>query len=176
MEAQTLIWNETNWFAIQTKPCQESLASLRVAKLEIEVFLPQVKRPKLVCGVSRLVIQPLFQGYFFARFIPSVFIDVVRFSWGVLRIVGTREFPVPVDAQIISDIQERVQPNGLIRLEASSLKAGDMVRIEQGPFGGFMGKVEREVDDGRRVAILLEAIHSARLLVERDWLAAVDNI
>ena len=176
MVTQTRIWNETNWFAIQTKPYQENLAAIKVAKLDIEVFLPRLKRPKLVCGASRIVVQPLFQGYFFARLVPSVFLDAVRFSYGVLRVVGTRQFPVPVDPSIISDIQDRVQPDGLLRIEPSCLKVGDTVRVEQGPFGGFMGKVEREADDGRRVTILLEAIQSARLLVESHWLVAVEKV
>jgi hypothetical protein len=36
----------------------------------------------------------------------------------------------------------------------------------------MVGEVEREWDNGRRVAILLEAIHRARVLVERDAVVA----
>jgi transcriptional antiterminator RfaH len=160
-----------HWFAIQTKPNEEDLAAAQTAKLEVEVFLPRIKRYKPVCGVSRRIIRPLFPGYFFARFVPEISMDSVRFSLGVLRVVGTRGLPVPIEPEIISGIRQRAQPNGLIKLDAQRFKPGDTVRIEEGPFGGFIGKVEQETDEGRRVAILLEAIYNARLVVERRSVA-----
>jgi hypothetical protein len=48
------------------------------------------------------------------------------------------------------------------------------VAIEQGPFAGWVGKVECEWDDGKRVAILLEAISKARMLIDKRWLAAAE--
>jgi hypothetical protein len=33
-----------------------------------------------------------------------------------------------------------------------------------------MGRVERELDDGKRVAILLETLLRARVLIEKRWL------
>lgn len=164
--------NELNWFAIQAKAHQEYLAAARVAKLAVEVFLPRIKRCRSICGVSRVVTGPLFPGYFFARFAPLLFLESVRFSPGVLRVVGNQRFPLPVAPEIVSSIQERVCADGLIELQEVPLKPGDPVRVEQGPFEGFIGRVEREVDDGRRVAILLEAIKDARLVVEKRWLAA----
>jgi transcriptional antiterminator RfaH len=161
------IWNNLNWFAVQAKPHQESLAAARIAKLDLEVFLPRVKRWKSVGGVPRWLTQQLFPGYFFSRFVPSVSLDAVRFSMGVLRVVGGNQFPIPVDAETVADLQARVCADGLIALEDTKLIPGDTVRIEQGPFEGFVGKVEREMDDGKRVAILLEALAHAHVLIEK---------
>jgi hypothetical protein len=36
----------------------------------------------------------------------------------------------------------------------------------------MMGRVERELDDRKRVAILLESLLNARALIERRWLQA----
>lgn len=166
------VWTQPNWFAIHAKPHQENLAAAQIAKLDLEAFLPLAKQWKSVCGVPRALIQPLFPGYLFARFIPSISFDSVRFGFGVLRVVGCSRFPIPVSPDVIASIQERVRSDGLIELGDDDFQPGDAVRIEQGPFAGFMGKVERAADDGRRVAILLEAIESARLVVEREWLAA----
>lgn len=99
--------------------------------------------------------------------------DVVRYTPGVLRILGSTRFPLPVAPELISEIQRRTGTDGLVLLEDHRFQPGEEVRVEQGPFEGFMGKVEREWDDGKRVMILLEAIQQARLLVEKRWLATV---
>jgi transcription antitermination factor NusG len=163
-------WHEENWFAVQARPHQEDLGAANIAKLDLEVFLPRVRQTQRICGVPRSITRPLFCGYFFSRFVPIISIDAVRYSHGVLRVVGTNRFPVPVAPEIIAGIQERLQPDGLIHLEAKHFHPGDVVRVDQGPFEGFMGRVEREYDGSRRVAILLEALQQARLVVEKDWI------
>ena len=168
-------WCETNWYAVQTKPHHEQLAAASVAKLDVEAFLPRIKQEQSVCGVPRLVTKSLFLGYFFARLCPLLSYDAVRYALGVLRVVGTSRFPIPVEEQIISSIKEHVHADGFIRLERKPFLAGDQVSIEQGPFAGWMGKVEHEWDDGKRVLILLNAIDHARLLIEKRWLRQADD-
>jgi len=165
-------WEEMNWFAVQTKPHQENLAATQISRLKVETFLPKVKRAKSICGVSRVISQPLFPGYLFARFVPSLSLDLVRFGYGVLRIVGTSQSPLPVAAVIIDCLHQHVGTDGCVELKTPQLKPGDTVEIEQGPLQGFMGKVEHAHDDGRRVTILLEAIHAARLVIEKHLLTA----
>lgn len=166
---------ETNWYTLQSKPRRESLAAASVSEFEIEVFLPRIRQAQVVCGVERLVTKPLFGGYFFARFCPSLLLESVRYARGVLRVVGSAHFPIPLDEEIIAAIRDRIEPDGFIRLEASRFEPGDQVIIEQGPLAGWMGKVQHELDDGRRVMILLEAIKQARVLVERRCLALVPD-
>jgi transcriptional antiterminator RfaH len=163
-------WSETNWFAVQTKPHREEVAAANIRKLDLEVFFPLVRREETVAGVKRVITKPLFGGYLFARFAPVVSIDAVRYATAVLRVLGTRQSPLPVAAEIIASIQDRVEPEGFIFLERRRLQAGEQVSIESGPFAGWMGCVQREWDDGRRVSILLEAIQQARLVIARDWL------
>jgi transcriptional antiterminator RfaH len=165
-------WGDTNWYALQSKPHRENLAAASVAGLEIEVFLPRISREQFVGGLRRLVSKPLFVGYFFARFCPLTWFGTIRHARGVLRVLGTSRYPIPLESQFISSIRERIQTDGFVRFEPRQFQAGDRVTIEQGPLAGWMGKVERQWDDGKRVAILLEAISKARVLVERRWLAA----
>jgi transcription antitermination factor NusG len=164
------VWRETNWFAVQSKPNHEQLAAAGIARLDIEVFFPRVKQEQSTGGAKRALIKPLFRGYFFVRFCPFVLFDAVRYARGVLRLVGTNHFPIPIEPDVISSIKERVQGDGFIALEAKPFLPNDAVTIMQGPLSGWMGKVEREWDDGKRVLILLEAIQTARLLVEKSLL------
>jgi transcriptional antiterminator RfaH len=163
-------WGETNWFAVQSKPRQENIAAARVARLDVEVFLPRIRQEQLVCGATRTVTKPLFAGYFFARFSPLLGFDAVRYAQGVLRVVGTQRFPIPLEGEVISAIRSRVQADGYIPLETEPFVPGDKVTIEQGPLAGWMGRVEREWDDGRRVMVLLDLLEQARVVTERRYL------
>jgi transcription antitermination factor NusG len=166
-------WSETSWFAIQAKPFRENLAAGALAEFDVEVFLPRIRQEQSVCGALRVVAKPLFAGYFFARFNPVLLLETVRYAKGVVRVVGTSQFPVAIEPAIIQCIRERVQDDGFVHLERRSFRPGDKVSIDRGPFAGWMGKVERECDDRKRVLILLEAIHEGRLLIESRWIAAV---
>lgn len=168
-------WKEANWFAVQAKPFRENLAAASVAKLEVEAFLPKIKQEQSVCGVPRSVSKPLFTGYFFARFSPLPLLEAIRHARGVLRVVGTSRFPIPLDEQIISDLRARVEEDGFVKLKPPALERGDRVCIDEGPWQGTIGRFEQEWNDGRRVMILLEAIHKARLLIEKRWVSAVTH-
>lgn len=165
---------ETNWFAIHTKPHQEQLAAARLRQLDLEVFLPRLRQDQFVCGVPRLVTKPLFPGYLFARYCPLVSGEAVRYVPGVLRVVGSSKSLIPLEPEIIASIRERIQSDGFVRLQPPKFRPGEKVRIEHGPFAGWMAEVEHEWDDGRRVAILLGVLQQARLVIDRHWIESVE--
>jgi transcriptional antiterminator RfaH len=166
------LWTEINWFALHTKPRRENFAITNVSLLGVESFLPRLKIERLVSDIAQKVVKPLFPGYFFARFCPEDFLEPVECSRGVLRVIKSGRFPIPVEEPIIRDIQDRAESDGLIRIRPQDFKSGDRVSIQSGPFEGMIGRVERELDDGRRVTILLETLLNARVLIERRWLDA----
>ena len=162
---------QANWFAIQAKPHREDLAAASLDTLELEVFLPKIRQEHFLFGKTCLLVGPLFRGYLFARLCPVVSLAAACHARGVLRVLGNSHGPIPVAPEIVSEIQGRVQADGFFRLEPAALRRGQRVTIEQGPLEGLMGRVEQESDDGKRVAILLEAINKARVLIEKRWLA-----
>lgn len=164
--------SEMNWFAIHTKRHRETLAAAGVGALGLAVFLPMVKVECLEHFAIKKDSQPLFPGYFFARFCPAISLSAVESARGVLRIIKSGAWPIPVDEQAIVEIQGRVAEDGLIPLENRELKPGDQVSIQQGPFAGMLARVEMELDGGRRVAILLQAMWNARVLIEKRWVEA----
>jgi transcriptional antiterminator RfaH len=166
-------WRELSWFVVQTRPHSESLAAASLAELDLDVFFPRIQREQRVCGVWRMVTRPLFPSYLFAQFCPLVSLEAVRYGRGVLRVVGGNEYPIPVEAEVIAAIRARLAPEGFVRFEPQPLCPGQAVAIEQGPLSGWLGKVERECDDGRRAVLLLDAIQQTRVVVDKRWLAAV---
>src|SRR5260370_21498258 len=91
---------------------------------------------------------------------------------GVLRIVTSGRFAIPVHDNIIREIQGRIQEDGLIRIRPRVLAPGTLVTIQSGPFEGMMGRVERELDDRKRVTIFIETLFQARVLIESRWIEA----
>ena len=162
----------TNWFAVHTKRFGETLASSCISALGFECFLPMVKVEWLDQTVIKRSAKPLFAGYCFAKFCPATSLCAVETSRGVLRVVKAGAYPLPIDEPVLLEMKQRVEPDGLIRLRPQRLYPGDRVAVEQGPFAGMMGRVESELDDQRRVAILLEALWNARVLIEKRWVVA----
>jgi len=156
-----------NWFAIHAKRFRESLAAASITELGLKVFLPVLKVDSREQTPPKTGFQPLFPGYFFARFDPDVFLNPVERARGVLQVVKSGPCPIPVDDPVVEEIQNRVEADGFIRLARSKLSPGDRVSIEDGPFSGMFGRVEAELDDQRRVAIFLECLWQARVLIEK---------
>jgi transcriptional antiterminator RfaH len=167
-------WQQSNWFVIHSKPCRESLAADNISALGSEVFLPQFREERLIRRCWRTVIKPLFSGYLFARFRPCEELEAVRHARGVLAVVSAGRTPIPVDEEIVASVRARCAEDGFVRPKPPALGPGDYVEIQEGPFQGWAGQVERECDDVRRVALLLEAVHNARVLVEKRVLAVAE--
>jgi transcriptional antiterminator RfaH len=165
-------WREINWFAIHAKPRRENFAATNIGALGIGILLPRVKVERLVRGAAQQGTKPLFPGYFFARFCPENTFESVKAARGVLQVVSSGRIPIPVHDEVVREIQDRIQEDGLIRIHPQGLAPGTRVAIQSGPFEGMMGRIERELDDRKRVAIFLETLLNARVLIERRWIEA----
>lgn len=165
-------FSDIKWFVVHARRFREKLAASSVSALGAETFLPLVKLECPERAVIRVGSKPLFSGYLFARFAPAALLDAVESARGVLYVVKFGSLPIPVETQVICEIQERVEADGLIRLRRVELRPGDRVSIQDGPFAGMMGRVESELDDRKRVAILLEALWHVRVVLEKRWVEA----
>lgn len=165
-------WRNVSWFAIQVKPRRETFAAKNIEKLGIEVLLPRIRFERLIRGSAQPATKPLFPGYFFSRFCPEASFESVKVTRGVLRVVNSGRIPIPVPEEVIREIQDRIEEDGLIQIRPRILAPGTLVTIQSGPFEGMMGRVERELDDHKRVAIFLETLFNARVLIERRWIEA----
>jgi transcriptional antiterminator RfaH len=161
------LWREQNWYAIHAKPHRENFAAANLAALEVEIFFPRLKQETSVRGLTQTIIRPLFSGYFFARFCPAFTLESVRYARGVLRVLSSGNFPIPVHEEIIHAIRDRIFGDGYFRFAPQLWNSGDAVMIQDGPLEGLVGSFERECSDGKRVTILLDAIQQARVSIEK---------
>jgi len=164
------LWREVNWFAIHAKPRRESFAAANICALGLVILFPRIKVERLVRSSAQQMVKPLFPGYFFTRFSPEISLESVKAARGVLQVVSSGRLPIPVPEAVLQEIQDRMEEDGLVQMSPPFLEPGVRVSIQTGPFEGMMGRVERELDDRRRVAILLETLLNARVLIERRWL------
>jgi transcriptional antiterminator RfaH len=166
------VWRAVSWFAIHVKPRRESFAATNICALGLRILLPRIRVERLIRVAAQQMVKPLFPGYFFTRFCPESSLEAVKAARGVLRVVSSGRMPIPVPDAIVQEIQDRIQEDGLIRIRPEVLAPGTLVTIQTGPFEGMMGRVERVLDDRRRVAIFLETLFQTRVLIERRWIEA----
>src|SRR5580765_2684539 len=153
------------WYVVQTKPARENRVASCLRSLNLEVLLPKVKSRRSRNRISK---KAFFPNYLFTKVTPgSTEMNLVQYCQGVIRVVSSRGLPIPVEHEIIWSIQSMMDEHGFIQLKAEPLRPGEPIRISEGFLSGWSGKIERELDGGKRVAILLDTILNARVIVER---------
>jgi transcriptional antiterminator RfaH len=146
-----------HWYVVSTKPHQEKQAELHVKQCGIECFLPLLKTNKIIRRTRKMVIQPLFPGYFFARFNLSKHYRAVNYATGVRKIVEFGSGPVELDTIIIDAIKERLN-DGYVTPPSGRFKMGQIVHIKGGPLTGLQAVFMREMTDRNRVLLLLNTL------------------
>lgn len=164
-----------NWYAVHTKPRQESLAQTSLQREGIETFYPKLKRRKTIRRVRRWAVGPLFPNYIFAKFDVIQSGRFVKYANGVVKIVSFGGKPAIVEDAIITAITDHAEDN-VITAGPPAFKQGDRVEIQDGPLRGLQGIFEREMSDRDRVVILLETLaKGARVEVTRDQLEKITS-
>ena len=161
-----------NWYAIHTKPRQESLAVSSLQQEGIETFFPKLRLHKTIRRVRRWVTKPLFPSYVFGRFDVNLSRRLVRYANGVTNVVSFCGHPAVVDDSIIAAIQEHAEQD-VVTLPPTAYRPGELVEIQEGPLRGLQGIFEREMSDSDRVVVLLQTITAARVQLSREQIAKV---
>jgi len=171
------IQQERNWYVLHTYPGEEDVVAQnlrqRVENLDMEdkifnVLVPKEKKIKIKNGKRKNIEERIYPGYVFVEMI------VTDDSWYVVRntprvtgFIGAGTIPIPVSSQEIQILQKR------IGAEAPQYKVdlsmGSLVRITDGPFKDFEGKVS-EIDTERGKIKVLVNIFGRDTPVEVDSL------
>lgn len=154
------------WYVIRTKPHQERLAEFHLSQLSVDTFLPLLKQRKKVRRQEKMVVEPLFPRYLFARFDITDRYRAVNYSRGVAHIVEFGLKPAEVSEALIDGIKSRMT-DGYITPKADCFQHGQIVRITGGPLDGLQAVFVREMKEQHRVLLLLQALGlHARLTVD----------
>jgi len=152
------------WYAIQTKANKEKKVEKRLADLRIEVFLPWMRTRRRIGSRFHWVLAPLFPAYLFCRLDLLESGKAARYSPGVRDFLKFGNHIAEVGGEIVATLRERC-PGGIAQIELVSVKPGDPVKINEGPFSGLEAIFEKKMKGSERVAVLLDILGRQTRLV-----------
>jgi transcription elongation factor/antiterminator RfaH len=156
------------WYVVNTKPRNEDRAATNLGNAGIEVLAPKLKLRKYKDGKFIQTVEPMFPSYIFVRFHPVDDFRMVKYARGVKTIVNFGGHIVPLQEEMIDFIKARLD-NGVASIEKPKISKGERILIKNGPFKGFSGIFESELDGKERVAILLDGVnYCAKMEIDRD--------
>jgi transcriptional antiterminator RfaH len=160
------------WFVVRTKPKNEDRAKRNLENGGFEVLAPKIRYRRLKDGKISEVIEEMFPGYIFVKFLLEKDYRTIKYTRGVKEIVHFGDRIIPVQEEVIHYIRARLK-NGVADLEPPKISRGEKVTITDGPFKGLTGIFERELKPKERVSILLEGLtYYAKIVLPREFVAS----
>lgn len=147
---------------------RQRIATLGMQDTIFNVLVPTEKKIKIKNGKRKVVEEKIFPGYVLVE------MDVTDDSWYVVRntpnvtgFIGTGTSPTPLsEAEVVSILKRK---GGEDKMEVEiDLVEGMAVRIGDGPFKGFEGKVI-EVDGARGKVKVLVSMFGRETPLELDF-------
>ncbi len=171
------IEQQKNWYVIHTysgyedavaKALKQRVESLGMEDKIFNVIVPKEKKIKIKDGKRKVVEEKIYPGYVLVEMIVT---DdswyVVRNTPNVTGFVGAGTTPVPVSSKEIDILKKKMG------VEAPQykidVKVGDPVKIIDGPFKDFDGKVS-DIDEARGKVKVLVNMFGRDTPVELDSL------
>lgn len=168
---------ERAWYAIHTyagyenavaRNLKQRIESLGMEDKIFNVIVPSEKKIKVKSGKRVEEEEKIYPGYVLVEMI------VTDDSWYVVRntprvtgFVGSGVFPVPLDKKEVDSLFVRMSNSGTEH--TIDVSNGDLVKVTDGPFKDFEGKVS-EVDTQRGKIKVLVSMFGRETPVELDFL------
>ncbi len=149
--------DQKKWLAVRVFCGKEQSINLHLQGRGVATFLPKCRNRRQWSDRIKSLTQSLFPGYVFVQIIPQDSTVVLR-TPGVIDILSLRGEPTIIENGIIEAIMSRTDEHGMWQ---SGLKAGDRVRIIEGPYAGFVGDLER-CEGEERVMVLLKLLNGLK--------------
>lgn len=163
--------DERHWYVVNTKARNEERAAVNLAQGGIDVLAPKLRFKRWREGKFTDIIEPMFPGYIFVRFHPVDEFRLVKYTRGIKTIVNFNGRIIPLQEGLIDFIRERLV-DGVATVEKPTFRKGEKLIIQEGPFKGFSGIFEQELDGRERIAILLEGVdYCSRMEIDRELVA-----
>ena len=159
------------WFVAQTSGRAEQRACDFLDQKAVTTYLPRLLVRRRHGSRRWQALEPLFPGYLFVQFDPKPeTIYRVRWTPGVVRLLGDGEMPIPVPDEVVGYLQGREAHSGFI-VPRHPLVPGQRVRFKSGPFSMLEGIIERPATREDRVRVLLTLVNmQVAVEVEADVL------
>lgn len=147
-----------HWYVLQTKARHESVAERNLENQAFSTFLPWLQTQKRVRGRWQSSREPLFPGYLFVELdIVSQNTAPIRSTRGVIRLVRLGNTLRPFPEKILNALRQS-QATGCDAIDPARLfKAGDNVKLVDGPMAG-LNAIFKARNSQERVVVLLNML------------------
>jgi len=150
------------WYAIYVKSRTEKKVALELQFLDIEHYLPLIKRLKQWSDRKKWVEEPLFRSYIFVRIEQKDYYNVLHIQ-GVVKYVTFERKAVPIPDKQIEAIHYFLNEKEPEFVEEKNWAKGQKVEIISGSMSGLTGTLV-DFKGKRRVSIEIEAIGKSLLI------------
>ena len=155
-----------SWYVLHSKPRKEEFLCSQLLLHELEAYCPQIRVQPINPRARRS--KPYFPGYVFVRAdLEQNKLSALRWMPGVDGVVSFDREPAHVPGSLIWAIRQRVEQvnrRGGELLE--SMKAGDTVLIQDGPFAGYEAIFDTRLAGSDRVRVLLKLLQKRQVALE----------
>ena len=153
----SLAETSVRWVLAQLKPNCAAIAVRHLERQGLQTFLPLERHTEARGGRFVTSTRPYFAGYLFAGIAAgSAPWQAIRSTQGISRLVSFGAEPAVVPAALVEQLMQSCDGDGVIA-ESPAMSAGDEVRVIQGPFASFIGKVE-DLKPDQRAWVLLDVM------------------
>ncbi|MBA3726886.1 MAG: transcription termination/antitermination factor NusG [Armatimonadetes bacterium] len=154
----------SNWYAVHTISGHENKVSSILQRramveglwdLEIfEVLIPTEQSVQNREGKRRTIMRKVFPGYILVRMtLTEESQRLIKTTSGVTGFVSSGNRPVPMTDGEIRGIQQRLDES--MDKPKVVWSRGDLVRVAEGPFMDFTGKIEEVIPEREKVKVLI---------------------
>ena len=144
------------WFVVMTKPGKQDDVAKKLSTAGFEVFDPKLKQYSRKRSIY--VKRALFPLYVFVRMDIELKHQLIKYTRGVLRVLGIGAAPHPISDEVVSKLKASCDEKCVINAKyvEEDIRTGDKVRITDGPFEGLEAVVSGLYGDKQRVEVLLD--------------------
>ncbi len=145
----------SHWYAIYTKPRWEKKVHSLLSEKKIESYCPLNKVRKKWSDRMKIVEEPLFKSYVFAK-VTTEDQSKVRLTAGVMNFVYWQGKPAIIPVREIETIRKFLNEYENVLAEPIELKENGMVTIRQGLFMDHEARIIKI--EGNKVKVVIESI------------------
>ncbi len=126
------------WYVIRTKPRQEHVAVRNLEDQGYHCFFPRIQARRTRRTKRVFLLEPFFTSYLFVHLdLDQVNTAPIRSTPGVAGFVRFGSYVPPVSDELVNDLIERADENGVLSLPEPDFLPGQVVTIMDGPIAGY---------------------------------------
>jgi len=166
--AQMGFHKERKWYVLYTRARHEKFVEEQLLQKGIEAFTPKVTLRRKWSDRTKLIKEPLFKSYCFAKFSLYDKIKVIN-QQGVVTVVHFKDQYIPVPESVINSL--KILTENKVKLDPCPyVKVGDRVIIRRGPLKGVEGFILEKRNRNTSLVVSIDAIASSvQCIVDVDF-------